>query len=477
VKPVLDKWSQPRRNVAFGPLAFGIFFVVFLILGFSINDIFLPLLLGVPAGIAGAWALVGWPIIARKDGKPLVTPEHKPFLFFPLALAFAIIAYPTLGVLLTKVAVPPKYLVVTSLVLAIVGACVAAFFLVGFPHLLRFARQQYAALPPERRPFLFFPLFAVIFLVSYVGLGVGTTAALSNFQDKVVLLLNIQVLLLLPFTLLVSAFLAYLLVGFPKPQKPIGDSLPKVTGKHRPRAFLITFALAGLPLTLAVGVLLSYVAKTDATSTAFLPDALVLPLAFALGYSLSLGAAAIVWGTPARWRRYEDYTPGLTPRARLGAAGAAGLATALAVVIAFGLAGIDIFWGLVVGMMLGASIGLLVSGAYRRVTARRGQGTLMPDLPDRVKSAVLLTTWFVLALVVFSVLTYALPAIVGWNAGIAIVLGLAIALLLVEQSWLHDAMARSKAERDRKKAWNQHRKEALAKAKGGSEDAPPDLPR
>lgn len=470
MKPVLAKWPQKRRNVAFGPLAFGIFFIIFLILGFSLNDIFLPLLFGIPAGIAGAWALVGWPVLARKDGKPLVTAEQKPFLFFPLAFIFAIIAYPVVGVLLTKISIPTKYLAIVSLTLAILIASAAAYFLVGFPHVIRFLRQKYATLAPERRPFLFFPVFAILFLVLYITLGVGTTAALGKFRDKVVLLLDIQVLLLLPFTLIVAALIAYLLVGFPKPQRPLREALPRVTGKQRPRAFLITFLLAGLPLTLAVGALLSYIAASNATSTAFLPDELQLPLALILGYSLSLGVAAAVWGTPTRWRRYDDYTPGLSPRARIGAGGAAGLATALVIVVAFGLAGIDIFWGLIVGVLLGTAVGLLVSGAYRRIAARRGQDTLLPDLPDRVKSLVLLTTWFVIAIVVFSVLTYALPTIVGWNAAIALLLGLAIAFLLVEQSWLRDTLARARSERERRNEWQRRRKEALARAQAGEED-------
>jgi hypothetical protein len=464
MKPVLAAWPQPRRNVAFPIVAFVVFLVLFFAIGFATEDVFYPLLVGIPAGIAAAWLLVGWPVLALQGGKPLIEPEHKPFLFFPLAVGFTIVAYPVLGVFLTKASVPPKYLVTASLALAVLVSCGAAYYLVGFPRLVRFVRQRYAQMPPERRPFLFFPVFAVLFLILYIGLGVGTTQAMGQFQDKVVLLLNIQVLLLLPITLLVAALAAYLLVGFPRPQKPIREALPKVTGRHRPRAFLLTFLLAGVPLTVLVGYLLTTLAQSGNTSSAFLPDALVLPLALLLGYSLSLGLAVAVWGTSARWRRYPDYVPGLTPRARLGAAGAAGLAVALAVVVGSGLADVDIFWGLLVGAILGIAVGLLVSGAYRRIAARRGADTLLPDLPDRLKSVVILTTWLVLALVVFSVLTYALPGLVAWNAAIAIALGLAVSFALVEQAWIGSSLAELRAARRRRKAWQRHRKEALARA-------------
>lgn len=460
MKPVLASMPQKRRNVLFVPAAFGMFLVVFLILGFALDDVFYPLVIAAPLAVAGAWALFGWPVVTRKDGKPLVEEKWKPFLFFPLALVFALVAYPILGVFLTKAGTPPKWLAPASILIAAILGCAAAYVLVGFPHVIRAARHAYEEIPPERRPFLFFPVFAVTFLILYIGLGVGFTELLGKFEDKVVFLLNIQVLLLLPVTLILAALVAFLLVGFPKPQRPPSQYLPKVTGKHRPRAFLLTLLLAGIPLTVIVGFMLTAAAKTNPR---LLPDELLLPLALVLGYSLSLGVAAAVWGTPARWRRFDDYQPGLSPRARVGAAGAAGFATLLAVTVGFGIAGVDLFWGLLVGLLLGGVLTLVIAGAHRRIAERKGEPTLLPDLPDRAKSLVIFTTWLVLALVIFSVTTYALPDLIAWNALLAVGAGLVVAFVLVEQGLVQRMLAQRRAEREKRKAWQKRRKEALAR--------------
>src|SRR5438552_14321473 len=68
-KPVLASWPQKRRNLLFGPIALGVFLVVFLAIGFPTSDPFVAGLVALPAAIAGAWALLGWPVVARKDGK------------------------------------------------------------------------------------------------------------------------------------------------------------------------------------------------------------------------------------------------------------------------------------------------------------------------------------------------------------------------------------------------------------------------
>ncbi|HWH07692.1 MAG TPA: hypothetical protein VNX21_00735 [Candidatus Thermoplasmatota archaeon] len=471
-KPLWSGWPARKRNLLFGPFALGIFVVVFLTLGFATQDVFWPLVAALPAAVAGAWALVGWPEVRRKDGRPLVEPRVRPYLFFPSLLVLFVVLYPFWGVVLTKVAVPPQYGAQLAIALALLTAIGASYLLFGFPNLWRGAREAYARIPPERRPFLFFPVFAAVFLLLYLGLGVGTTQAMGRLQGRTVLLLNIQVLLLLPVSILVAALVAYLLVGFPRPQKPLREVVPKVTGRHRPKAFLVTFLLAGAPLTVVVGALLSWAAGRQ-DSAAFLPGEVVLPLALLLGYCLSLGVAALAWGTPRRWRRFDDYTPGLSPRGRLGAAGAAALAVLLAVVIGAGLAGVDIFWGLLVGLILGGAVALLITGAHRRIASRRGAPTLMPDLPERAKSLVLFTSWLVIALVVFSVMTYALPDLIAWNALLALALGLGISLVVVEQGLIKDALRDRREERARRKAWEQRRKEALARGAAAPADEPP----
>src|SRR5260221_14124394 len=117
-KPVLAAWPQKRRNLLFAPIALGLFIVLFLAVGFPTGDPFIAGLVAIPGAVAGAWALLGWPVVARKDGKPLVEPQHRPFLFFALAPIFFIVGYPIFGILLTKLALPTALLAPISIVLS-----------------------------------------------------------------------------------------------------------------------------------------------------------------------------------------------------------------------------------------------------------------------------------------------------------------------------------------------------------------------
>ena len=463
MKPVLAKLPPRRRTILFVPLLLGAFLVLGLTLALTTHDVYLTLLLGVPGSVAAAWALVGWPTLPpRKDGKPHLDPRVKPFLFFPLAPLLMALAYVLLGYPLTQAGVPVGLLAWVTLGLAIPLGAAAAYVLVGFPTRLFRVRQLYERIPSERRPFLFFPLAVFLFLVLYLGIGVATTAALEKVEGDRTALLNLQPLVLLPLCLVLAGLLAYLLVGIPKPQKGPREYLPRVTGKQRPRYFFLTLLLAGIPFTLLLGTLFNGVARTSSNADAFLPTELVLPLAVILGYALSLGVAALAWGTPRRWRQYEDYEPGIPPRARLPVHLATGVVVMLAVTVVFGLSGLEIFYGLLVGGILGALVTLQLSGALPRILARRKAGTLLPDVPDRLKPLILFPTWFFLSLVLFASLTFALPEWVAWNAVGSALVGLAVALFLVEQGLLATWLEERRRVRERKKAWKARRKEILA---------------
>ena len=464
MKPVLAQWPEKKRNLAFLPFALGVFLVAFVVLALATQSFFLTILLSPPLGVAGAYALVGFPRLARKDGRPLVDEKTKPYLFFVLAPLLMLVLYPVLGVALTNVGLPPKWLAIVSMTLAIGLGLSASYLLVGFPPLWRQARESYARLPPERRPFLFFPLFVVFFLVLYLTLGVLTTRVLPALGPTE-RLLNLQVLLLLPLTLALAALLAYLLVGFPRPRASLRESLPKVTGKHRPRYFLLTLLLAGIPLTMVIGAVLTTL------SSRFLPPAAVLPLALGLGYALSLGVAALAWGTPQRWRRYDDYTPGIPQRARLPLFGGISLVSALVLTVLLGVAGLDIFWSLLLGLAVGVALLLALTGLAKRIAARRHERSLLPELPDGLKPLVLFPTWFLVAGLLFAVLTYAFPRIVAVNAVIGIVAGLALAFFLVEQPLWKDLREERRREREKRKQWEARRKQALA---AGAAEEPQD---
>lgn len=469
MKPVLAKLPPRRRTLLFVPVLLGVFLVLGLTLALTTHDPYVVLLVTVPGSVAAAWALLGWPEAPRrKDGRPLVDPKvarFRPWLFFLLAPLLAALLYVLLGYPLTQSGVPVTLLAWVTLALAVPLGCAAAYFLVGFPKDLLRAREAYERIPPERRPYLFYPLFVLFFLVLYLGIGVATTEALDKV-DGGVALQNLQLLLVLPLCLILAGLLAYLLVGVPRPSKSPRAYLPKVTGKHRPRYFLLTLVLAGVAFTLLLGTLLNQVARTSSDRDAFLPAELVLPLAVLLGFALSLGVAALAWGTPRRWRRYEDYQPGLPPRARLPVHLATGLAVMLAVTVVFGLTGLEIFYGLLLGVVLGALVTLQLAGLLPRILERRKAGTLLPDVPDRLKPLILFPTWFLLALVLFAALTFALPDLVAWNAVGSLVVGLAVALFLVEQSLLASWLEERRLARERRKAWKARRKEVLAQEEG-----------
>src|SRR5687768_1315380 len=118
MKPVLSSWPAKKRTVFFAPVAAGMALVAFVVLALSTQNFFLTVLLTPTLAIAGAWALLGWPEILRKDGKPLVDPKVKPYLFFAIAPILALLLYPIFGVALTQVGLPVKWIAYVSMVLA-----------------------------------------------------------------------------------------------------------------------------------------------------------------------------------------------------------------------------------------------------------------------------------------------------------------------------------------------------------------------
>lgn len=452
VKPVLSAWPAKKRNAAFPALALGIFVLGFVIVAFTTQNILLAFLIPTLLAVGGAYALVGWPTIAMKDGKPLIEPKVKPYLFFVLAPIFALLLYPILGLLLMTLGVPPiKWLAVITIVLAAAIGITLAYLLVGIPNVYAAAKKQYTDIPPERRPFLFFPIFVVAFLILFLTLGVVSTALVGRAAPgSTGMLLNVQVLVLLPLCLILAALIGWLLVGVPKVLTAPAHHLPKVTGKHRPRVFFATVVLAGIPLTLIVGALLTVYSP--------LPATLVLPLAVLLGFMTSLGIALVAWGTPARWRRYDDYQPALPRSAHLPLKIGAALFVGIVILVGFGLADIDLFWGILVGAIAAAIVGIVLTGLHRRVLARRGETTLVPDLPDAMKPLILFPAWAIIAFVIFAILTYLLPGLVAVNALVAIVIGLALTFLLLEQPLLKEVREERRREREKRKEWEARRR-------------------
>lgn len=457
--PVLKAWPAKKRTAWFVPMAAGIFLLAFLIVAFGTQSPFLAMLLPPILGVAGAYVLLGWPQIQTKDGKPLIEPKVKPYLFFVLAPFFAIVLYPIFGIALTQVGLPLKWLAIVSILLAATSAVTLAYLLVGIPNVYAAARKQYTDIPPERRPYLFFPLFVLFFLVLFLTLGVVSTKLVGTLAagEDPSSLLNLQVLVLLPLCLLVAGLLAWLLVGIPKVLTAPAQHMPRVPGRHRPRAFFLTLLLLGIALTYVIGAILTYAVD--------LPGVVVLPLALLLGYVLSAGVALLAWGTPAKWRAHDDYRPALPPEARTPLRVLGAIALGVVVVVAFGLAGIDLFWGVLVGALVTGIAILFATGVHRAIFARRNEETLVPDLPDGLKAILFFATWIVLAFVLFAILTFLLPGLVAVNALVGIVVGLAVGFLVLEQPLLKELREERRRERAKRKEWEARRKARLDEAK------------
>lgn len=470
-KPVLASWPPKKRAIGFPAFAVGIFLVALIAIGLGTQNFFLAMLLPPLLGVGGAYLLVGFPDLQRKDGKPFVEPRYKPYLFFVLAPLFALILYPVLGIALTQAGLPLKYLAIFCIVLALAIAISAAYFLVGVPNLYLSARKQYEQLPPERRPYLFFVLAPVFFLVLFFTLGAASTqlvGILAGGGDPTGLL-NLQLLLVAAICLAAACGLAWLLVGLPAVLTKPAHHLPKVTGRYRPRIFGATFVLAGIPLVLIVGALLTYLTP--------LPSTAVLGLALLLGFALSFGVAALAWGTPSRWRKFEDYQPGIDARVRTPLFLGISLFAGIVVIVGFGVANLDLFWGMLAGTFVAVTVAIFLMGLHRPILARRGQATLVPDLPDGLKPLILFPTWFVVSGLLFAVMTYALPSgLVPVNAIVSILVGLALAFFLLEQPLLKEMRAERKVERQKRKEWETRRKQKLAEAEAARSPDAPDAP-
>lgn len=446
--------EQAKQNARFLAMAAGGGFLVFVVLGFVLtarapeaNGFLIALLLGPAAGVTAARLRYGWPKLVTREGTPLVSERWRPFLWFPITGLCAAVVYVALGVFLTPV-LPPGIVPYVSLAVGVIGSGALAFFLVGFPNLPRMAREQWRRVPVATRPWLAFPIGALLTLAYYFLLGLALTNAGLPIP------LETQPLIALPLSLVLAGASAYLLVGFPKPQRPVREYVPDVPGRARPLAFTVTLLLAGVPLTFLVGLALMRMPA--------LPLQALVPVATLLGYALAVGVAVLAWGTPRRWRRFPDYVPGLPDGARAALFLPAFAACALAGAVIAAVAGIDMFIGVLAGSALGVLAGLFASGAMRKLReARASRGTLLPDLPDKVKPLVLFPTWILVGLLVFTVLAYALPDFLLYHFGTAVAVGLVTAVLVVEQATVREWLDGKRAERARREALRARRKAAL----------------
>lgn len=451
--PLLKKKPQLWRSLAFLPVALIGTFLGFAILEMATEMFFAALPGGILIGIGLALLVCGIPRITLPKVKlPQVHPQVKPWLWFPVTALFTGILYFALGLALMPLGLEPVTLVFVTLGSAFVLAGTGAYFLTGFPNLYKQPRDLWARVPTDKRPHFFWPLSLLFIAALFVGIGVGLS--------QTTLPLEWLPLLTLATAVPAGCALAYLLVGFPKPKRPVREFMPKVPARVRPALFGVSFLLLGPVFGFPVGYLLS-------ANLPRLPTVLLFPLALLVGYTLAFVAAALMWGLPSRWEK-EGVKVGI-PEASRGFlfVPVAVLVTTL-VVLMFAAAGLDLGIGTLAGAPVGLAAGLVASGTARTLRERARSGTLMEEFPEKFKLLVIVSVWGLVGGAVFFALGMAgiLPP---WNLFAGVSIGLAVAILMVEGSALRYYLDERRAERDRRRRLKALRAERLGHAKPARE--------
>ncbi|HVL48985.1 MAG TPA: hypothetical protein VM889_10550 [Candidatus Thermoplasmatota archaeon] len=435
--------------------------------------------------------------------KPVLakTPALKrTLLFVPTAVGAALLVFLVLGM--------TTHLFDISLLVAVPAGLATAWILLGPPEVR--LKDGRPLVPSAVKPYLFFPIAAILFVAFYpfvglfltqvapiqflawatIGVSLAAGAAIAyllvgfpkfwvgaatawrriptetkpylSFPAGLALAALFYFLIGLgltgvdpvlaplvaaPVGLLAAFAIAFFVFGVPRPRRL--PKMPDVPGRPRPLLLAATFAVLLAPMAWLVGGALSLVPG--------LPTSFELPIALLAGAALASAFALLLWGGPSRWRRYPDYVPGVSREVRHAAAGPAGLVASALVMAAWTLSGLDLVWGLVLALPAGALAAFAVAGTSG--VARRAA-----DVPDRVKPLVLFPAWLALAGLIALALTAAFPGNVMWNLAAGLLVGLAVTLVALESSFLKSSLAERRAEREARARLAARRKAALAEA-------------
>ncbi|MHB8586135.1 MAG: hypothetical protein ACYDDF_09930 [Thermoplasmatota archaeon] len=386
MEPILKKIPPLRRAAFFIPSAIVAGLIVLLGIAIPTNNIALAVLVSPIAGILIAWVLLGWPRLVKADGSPMIAPRLRPWLFFPVAIILAIFLYPFAGLALTAY-VPIDYVVYAPMAAAVVMAIGLAYLATGFPPIWKDFRELWGRVPPRTRPWLAVPVALVLSLSFYFLVG----WALTSYES-----LSWAPLAALPVALLLGVALAVLVFGVPKPERPVGEMLPKPSASARPFLLLATWIVFGVLLTLGSGVAI--------TSSGALPRSQELIVSTLVGFVLAFPIATLVWGLPRRWRKLPDYTPRHDPEVRIAAVPALGMVVLIFATLLLGNVGLDIVPSFGLGFVLSVLAMALLGGGFRRILRPR-----IPDFPETVQPVIFLTLALGVAALTFVVLLFSLP--------------------------------------------------------------------
>lgn len=428
MKPLLSKVAPARRTLLFAPVALFAAFLAFFIVGLIAGVFIVAALLALPLGLGVAWLFLGTPDLRRKDGRPWIEPKVRPYMSIPTAALVALVLYYVVGIVVTPIeAIPIAVVSYITIAVALAGGVAAGVLLFGAPPVARAPRDAYAKIPPEKRPYLFFPLAFLFFAIVYYGLG----TALTSYGPPSLP----QALVAIPVALVSGAALAYLLVGFPRPKRKLAET-PPIPARARPVLFAAT--------VVALGPLFAFALGPFASDLPF-GGVVDLYIGLGVGYVLAIVAAFLAWGGPRRWGREGDWRPNLPPELRVAFFVPAALLVGSVVVVVASVAGLPFAVALLLGTGVGVLAGLAASGALKRV---RRTPEALRELPEIVKPLVFFAVWFLVGGLVY----VGLVTLFGPYAWAAVVLaflaGLAAAAGVVEGPYLRER-ARVRAERRR----------------------------
>lgn len=456
----LRDWVPEKyRRYAFLPLALGLGFLVFGIVGLTVQEFLAAFVAGIVLGPVLAYGALGPPLTRAEVAKaqarlPRLPPERRAFLFFPAAILAAAVFYFLAGLALTTLPLDEDLLVLPALLLAVPAAIAVAFLLYGFPRPrrgLRGLRSPLELVPEEKRPFLFFPLGLVFAAPLYLLLGLLLTEFLvPSVAGQPGLLDPDPVASLALLGAVALGFAAsYRLVGVPR-ASAIRERLrvPEVPERARPAAFVAFVVVVGSLLALVLGGTLG---ALDAFAGEAALD-LAFPLFLLAGWLLAAPLAGKLFGYPVPRKPLRAYVPALGREHRAAALLPLTIALGLAFTLLLGLAlGRVPFADLedaYLDALLAFPLAFLVALRLLRVRARELDPRALEALPERAKPAVVVALTLLAGTLLFTAVGQVLTGFLA-AAAVSYGLGLALALALVERSGLAPALGR-RAERRRR---------------------------